>query len=167
MIEKFMLLVQDDPREEALMHRALSWYKTVVVARDGAEALEYLLGQSDEGRHGVPPLPELVLLDLKPPKIDALEILRRIRATERTRDVPVVILTSSREDEEFLEGYRLGANSYVRKPVDFIELMETVRRIGLYWLLVNHPPLASGIRCALSRVQTHKTELVETTREFR
>jgi two-component system response regulator len=146
MVEKVILLDEGDPKEEALIRRSLNWCKTVVAARDGVEALELLLGQSDEAQQGVPPVPELVLLDLKLPKIDGLEVLRRIRAAERTRLVPVVILASSAEEEDIHEGYRLGANSYIRKPVDFIELAETVRRIGMYWLLVNQPPMAPRSR---------------------
>jgi CheY-like chemotaxis protein len=106
------------------------------VTRDGVEALDYLLGQNGTTK----PVPQLVLLDLKLPKIDGLEVLRRIRAHERTRLLPVVILTSSVEERDLLEGYRLGTNSYVRKPVDFVEFTEAVRQLGLYWLMVNTMP---------------------------
>jgi CheY-like chemotaxis protein len=140
--EKTILLIEDNPRDEALTLRALKKHDvqgTVVVARDGAEALDYLLGPDGDGVHAGRPLPELVLLDLKLPKIDGLEVLRRIRAAERTRLLPVVILSSSVEDSDILEGYRLGTNSYVRKPVDFVEFTEAVRQLGLYWLVVNRP----------------------------
>ena len=143
--EKTILLVEDNPRDEALTLRALNKHdvqRNVVVARDGAEALDYLLGPNGDGAHAGYPLPELVLLDLKLPKIDGLEVLRRIRAAERTRLLPVVILSSSAEDSDIREGYRLGTNSYVRKPVDFVEFTEAVRQLGLYWLVVNRPPPA-------------------------
>ena len=148
MREKILLLVEDNPKDEALTLRALrtqNIQNTVIVARDGVEALEYLLGLEN----GVPanerPLPELVLLDLKLPKIDGLEVLRRIRAADRTRLLPVVILTSSVEEVDLVSGYRLGTNSYVRKPVDFIEFNEVVRQLGLYWLALNRPPPVSEI----------------------
>jgi two-component system response regulator len=146
--EKIIFLVEDNPKDEALTLRALERQNvrnSVIVARDGVEALEYLLGSSDAAKAS-PPLPELVLLDLKLPKIDGLEVLRRLRAAERTRLLPVVILTSSAEERDILEGYRLGTNSYVRKPVDFVEFAEAVRQLGLYWLLLNQPPPTSGIQ---------------------
>jgi two-component system response regulator len=111
----------------------------VVVTRDGVEALDYLL---PAGGNAAQPLPELVLLDLKLPKLDGLEVLRRLRDHERTRRLPVVILTSSAEERDILEGYRLGTNSYVRKPVDFAEFTEAVRYLGLYWLILNTAPPA-------------------------
>jgi CheY-like chemotaxis protein len=114
-----------------------------LVARDGVEALDYLLGRDAARRE---PLPGLVLLDLKLPKLDGLEVLRRIRAAERTRLLPVVILTSSAEERDILEGYRLGTNSYARKPADLLEFAEAVRQLGLYWLLLNRPPPTSGIQ---------------------
>lgn len=142
--DKRILLVEDNPRDEALTRRALqkhNFQAAVVVARDGAEALDYLLG-SDGTPAGA--LPQLVLLDLKLPKIDGLEVLRRIRANETTRLLPVVILTSSTEERDILEGYRLGTNSYVRKPVDFVAFTEAVRQLGLYWLLLNTMPPLRG-----------------------
>lgn len=142
--DKRILLVEDNPRDEALTRRALqkhNFQAAVVVARDGAEALDYLLG-SDGTPAGA--LPQLVLLDLKLPKIDGLEVLRRIRANETTRLLPVVILTSSTEERDILEGYRLGTNSYVRKPVDFVAFTEAVRQLGLYWLLLNTTPPLRG-----------------------
>ena len=135
MRRKYILLVEDNPDDEMLTQRALQKHNIsneVVVARDGAEALEYL-AKADA-------LPELVLLDLKLPKIDGLEVLKRLRAAERTRLLPVVILTSSREENDVVTGYRLGANSYVRKPVDFEHFLEAVRQLGLYWLVLNEPP---------------------------
>ena len=143
MREKILLLVEDNPKDEALTLRALQKQNikdTVIVVRDGAEALEYLLGRDGDTAASARPLPELVLLDLKLPKIDGLEVLRRIRADERTRLLPVVILTSSAEEADIASGYRLGTNSYVRKPVDFLEFNEAVRQLGLYWLVLNHPP---------------------------
>jgi CheY-like chemotaxis protein len=138
-----ILLVEDNPQDEALTLRALKKHQflnEIVIARDGVQALEYLLGAAPELDLEPAPLPQLVLLDLKLPKIDGLEVLRRIRSAERTRLLPVVILTSSAEDRDLLEGYRLGTNSYVRKPVDFAEFADAVRQVGLYWLLLNEPP---------------------------
>ncbi len=135
MSDKTILLVEDNPDDEALTLRAFqknNITNAVSVARDGAEALAYLSGGSD--------LPQLVLLDLKLPKVDGLEVLRRLRADARTRLLPVVILTSSTEERDLVESYRLGANSYVRKPVDFVEFVDAVRQLGLYWLLLNQPP---------------------------
>ena len=143
MNEKLILLVEDNPKDEALTMRALRKHQidgNVVVARDGVEALAYLLGPAGDGDRRAGPLPQLVLLDLKLPRIDGFEVLRRIRAAEQTRLLPVVILTSSAEERDLVEGYRLGTNSYVRKPVDFIEFTEAVRQLGLYWLVLNCPP---------------------------
>jgi two-component system, response regulator len=139
------LLVEDNPDDEALTRRALAKnniHNEVVVAHDGAEALEYLLGTGTPAGTGGPP--EVVLLDLKLPKVDGLEVLRRIRANERTRLLPVVILTSSREERDLIAGYGLGANSYIRKPVDFGQFVEAVRQLGLYWLVLNEPPPESA-----------------------
>jgi two-component system response regulator len=139
--EKNILLVEDNPKDEALTLRALrksNIVNRVDVARDGAEALDYLLSPDAEGNHR--PLPQLVLLDLKLPKVDGHEVLRRIRAEARTKLLPVVILTTSVEDADRLDGYRLGANSYVRKPVDFAHFVEAVAQLGLYWLVLNEQP---------------------------
>ena len=143
MADKIILLVEDNPDDEKLTIRALHKNKIsneVVVARDGLEALDYLLGRgSDAGNH-LKPLPQVVLLDLKLPKMDGLEVLRRLRAHERTKLLPVVILTSSNEEQDRITGYGLGANSYVRKPVDFNQFIEAARQLGLYWLVLNEPP---------------------------
>jgi len=135
-MQKKILLVEDNPDDEALTKRALKTnniQNEVVVARDGAAALEYLLGDAGE-------LPAVVLLDLKLPKVDGLEVLRRVRAEARTRLLPVVILTSSKEEQDVVSGYSLGANSYVRKPVDFDEFVRAASQLGLYWLLLNEQP---------------------------
>ena len=145
MREKVILLVEDNPDDEALTLRALKKNdirNQVVVARDGAQALEYLFGTGERKERDPEVLPELVLLDLKLPRVDGLEVLRRIRADERTRLLPVVILTSSKEQRDLVEGYGYGANSYIRKPVDFGQFVEAVRQLGLYWLVLNETPLA-------------------------
>ena len=116
----------------------------VNVVRDGAEAIEYLLGSGEEIKRQNRDLPQLVLLDLKLPKLAGLEVLRRIRGAERTKALPVVIFTSSKEERDIVEGYRLGANSYIRKPIDFAEFAEAVRQLGLYWLILNEPIPSSG-----------------------
>ena len=133
-----ILLVEDNPDDVALTMRALKSHNItndVVVAQDGAQALDYLFGA--KGKAPVGDLPAVVLLDLKLPKVNGLEVLQRIRATEATRLLPVVILTSSDEERDIIDGYSLGANSYVRKPVDFVEFTEAARQLGLYWLLMN------------------------------
>ena len=132
--KNYILLVEDDPDDEALTLRALEKHhlaNEVIVARDGAEALEHLFNSSDHV------LPQVVLLDLKLPKIDGIEVLRRIRASDRTKLLPVVVLTSSNEERDICDSYSFGANSYVRKPVDFGEFSDAVGRLGLYWLLLN------------------------------
>ena len=141
MKNKVILLVEDNPDDEALTLRAFkknNITNEILVARDGAEALDYLLGSGGSGRAIIEP--QVVLLDLKLPKVDGLEVLRRLRAEERTRLLPIVILTSSKEDRVVIESYRLGCNSYVRKPVSFDEFLEAARSLGLYWLLLNQSP---------------------------
>lgn len=143
MTNKNILLVEDNPDDEALTLRALRKHNIaneVVSARDGAEALDYLFGTGAWDGRDPRQLPQVVLLDLKLPKVDGLEVLRRIRADERTRLLPVVILTSSNEEQDRIDGYGLGANSYVRKPVNFDEFVDAVKQLGLYWLVLNEPP---------------------------
>lgn len=136
-----ILLVEDNPDDVALTLRAFEKNRIqneIEVVEDGAEALEYLFGNGNGERPR--PLPQLVLLDLQLPKVGGLEVLKRIRAHERTRLLPVVILTSSREERDLVEGYSLGANSYIRKPVDFGQFLEAVRQLELYWLVLNEAP---------------------------
>jgi two-component system response regulator len=140
---KVILLVEDNPDDEALTLRALNKNNIkndVVVARDGAEALDYLFGTGKYAGRDTALMPQVVLLDLKLPKIEGLEVLRRVRADERTKLMPVVILTSSNEDQDRIAGYGLGANSYVRKPVDFSQFLDAARHLGLYWLVLNEAP---------------------------
>jgi two-component system, response regulator len=141
--ERTILLVEDNPDDEELTLRALrknNIKNEVVVARDGKEALDYIFGEGAHAGRDIREMPQLMLLDLKLPKIDGLGVLQRLRADERMRMIPVVILTSSKEDNDLVQGYSLGANSYVRKPVDFGEFMEAVRQLGLYWLVLNELP---------------------------
>lgn len=145
MNNKAILLVEDNPDDEVLTLDALAANHVgndVVVARNGVEALDYMFGTGKFAGRDPTDLPSVVLLDLKLPKIDGLEVLRRIRADERTRYQPVVILTSSNEEEDRMKGYSLGANSYVRKPVDFDEFLQAAGQLGLYWLLLNQAPSA-------------------------
>jgi len=138
-----ILLVEDNPDDELLTLDALAANNIsneVVVARDGVEALDYLFGSGSYNGRDPEDLPSIVLLDLKLPKLDGLEVLQRVRADPRTRLLPVIILTSSTEEEDRLRGYSLGANSYVRKPVDFDEFIRAAGQLGLYWLLLNEPP---------------------------
>ncbi len=148
-MQKKILLVEDNPDDEALTLRALKRHNIgnpVVVAHDGVEALDYLFGTGPHAGREVSDLPQVMLLDIKVPRIDGLEVLRQVRADERTRRLPVVILTSSKEERDVVRGYDLGANSYVRKPVDFTEFLEAVRQLGLYWLILNESPPNAGVR---------------------
>jgi CheY-like chemotaxis protein len=147
MASKAILLVEDNPDDEALTLRALRRHNVtnqVIVAHDGAEALDWLFVTGTHADRDPNIVPQVILLDLKLPKVDGLEVLRRIRADDHTKLLPVVILTSSKEEEDILNGYRLGANSYVRKPVDFVEFTDAVRQLGLFWLLLNEPPTRPG-----------------------
>jgi two-component system response regulator len=147
MENKVILLVEDNPDDVELTLRALkknNIKNEVIVARDGAEALDYLFGAGQYAGRDQADSPTVVLLDLKLPKVDGLEVLRRIRADERTRLLPVVILTSSKEEQDVVNGYRFGCNSYVRKPVNFDEFVEATRQLGLYWLLLNEGPPGRG-----------------------
>ena len=138
-----ILLVEDNPSDEKLTLLAFKHCgvpNEIVVERDGAAALDYLLGTGAHAGQDPPRLPALVLLDLNLPKIEGLEVLRRIRAAERIRRLPVVILTSSKEEEDIVRSYELGANAYVRKPVDFTEFAEVAKTLGLFWLTVNQAP---------------------------
>jgi two-component system response regulator len=142
-MDKAILLVEDNPDDEALTLRALkknNIRNEVVIAHDGAEALDYLFGTGQYTGRNTDVLPQVVLLDLNLPKVEGLEVLRRVRADKRTKLLPVVILTSSNEEQDRIDGYGLGANSYVRKPVDFTQFMEAARQLGLYWLILNEPP---------------------------
>lgn len=141
--DKVILLVEDNPDDEALTLRALkknNIKNEVVIARDGAEALDYLFRTGTHAGRETSELPQVVLLDLKLPKVDGLEVLRRLRADARTKRLPVVVLTSSKEEQDIVKSYDLGANSYVRKPVDFTQFAEGVRQLGLYWLVLNEAP---------------------------
>ena len=140
---KVILLVEDNPDDVQLTLRALKKSKImneVVIAADGVEALDYLYGTGKYAGRNTALLPQLVLLDLKMPRKDGLEVLQHIRADERTKLMPVVVLTTSSEDRDRVESYKLGANSYVRKPVDFIQFAEAVQQLGLYWLVLNEGP---------------------------
>lgn len=147
MYKKVILLVEDNPDDEALTLRALKTNNVmnkVVVARDGVEALDYLLGTGKHAGRDPEELPVLVLLDLKLPKMDGLEVLRRLRAEDRTSILPVVILTSSDEEQDLVNGYKSGANSYIRKAVNFDRFTEAIKQLGLYWLVLNEPPPLLG-----------------------
>jgi two-component system, response regulator len=144
MEDKMILLVEDNPDDEALTIRALKKNNIgnrLEIVRDGVEAIDFLFGIGSYKDRDMKDTPQVVLLDLKLPKMDGLEVLRRIRENESTRLLPVVILTSSKEEQDILKGYKLGANSYVRKPVDFDQFVEAVRQLGLYWLVLNESPV--------------------------
>jgi CheY-like chemotaxis protein len=139
-----ILLVEDNPDDEALTLRAFkksNLTNEIVVAHDGREALDYLFGAGLYAERDTSVTPQLILLDLKLPKIDGLEVLRRIRGNDSTRLLPVVILTSSKEQEDLVRSYSLGANSYIRKPVDFNQFVGAVQQLGLYWLVLNEYPI--------------------------
>jgi len=143
MPERIILLVEDDPDDEVLTLRALKQNNItneVVVAHDGVEALDYLFATGVYAGRDRQVMPMLILLDLKLPKLDGLDVLRRVRSDDRTECLPVVILTSSNEAKDLVQSYSLGANSYIRKPVDFAQFSEAVRQLGLYWLVWNEPP---------------------------
>lgn len=140
---KIILLAEDNPDDELLIKRALekrNILNQIVVAHDGVEALDYLFGTGLYEGRDVSAMPQIILLDLKLPQLDGLEVLRRLRADEQCKLLPVVILTSSDEEKDIVESYRLGANSYIRKPVDFAQFSDAVQQLGLYWLVLNQLP---------------------------
>ena len=142
-----ILLVEDNPNDLELTMRALRKARLgnhIQVARDGAEAIDYLFGEGAFAGRDVNDTPKMILLDLKLPKVDGIEVLRRIKADPRTQFVPVVVLTSSKEQRDVVESYRLGVNSYIVKPVDFERFVTAVQELGMYWLLLNQPPKLEG-----------------------
>lgn len=144
MTKKVILLVEDNPDDELLTIRALKKNKIlneVVVARDGAEALDYLFGTGVHSGRDMSVQPQVVLLDLNLPKVSGLDVLKRIRSEETTHLLPVVILTTSNEEKDLVGSYSLGANSYIRKPVDFEQFSESIRQLGMYWLVLNRAPV--------------------------
>lgn len=145
MAQKILLLVEDNPDDEALTLRALQKYNLanqIVVARDGQEALDFLFGEGQYAARDTNVQPQVILLDLKLPKINGLQVLERLRGEPQTRHIPVVVLTSSNEEQDIVRSYDLGANSYVRKPVNFEQFLEAARQLGLYWLVLNEVPYA-------------------------
>lgn len=147
MEQKIILLVEDDPNDVDLTLRALkksNIANETVVVRDGQEALDWIFGSGSFSGRDTSVIPEVVLLDLKLPKVDGLEVLKRLRANEKTSLLPIVILTSSKEEKDLVNGYKLGANSYIRKPVDFLQFAEAVKQLKLYWLVLNEPPPTAG-----------------------
>lgn len=146
-MSKVVLLVEDNPTDEKLTLRAFkkaNIANPIVVVRDGVEALDYLFGKGQYAGRDVEALPAVTLLDLNLPRVDGLEVLRQVRSDARTKLLPVVILTSSKEEEDVARGYVLGANAYVRKPVDFGEFVQAAQALGLFWLLLNEPPPSRG-----------------------
>jgi two-component system response regulator len=140
-----ILLVEDNPHDVELALHALrknNFSNRIHVVRDGAEALDFIFGAGPYADRSINEAPKVVLLDLKLPKVDGLEVLKRVKADPRTRMIPVVVLTSSREESDIVASYQLGVNSYIVKPIDFQQFTEAVRHLGLYWLLLNHPPRA-------------------------
>jgi CheY-like chemotaxis protein len=140
---RVILLVEDNPDDEALAIRALKRHHVqneIVVAHDGVEALDYLFGQGKYAGRDISNKPSVVILDLKLPRVDGLEVLRRLRGNDATKLLPVVVLTTSNEEKDLLDSYSLGCNSYIRKPVDFLQFSEAIRQLGMYWLLMNEPP---------------------------
>jgi two-component system, response regulator len=145
--DRVILLVEDNPRDEELTLRALkksNIVNPIVVAHDGVEALDYLFGRGAHANRDRAAMPQVVLLDLKLPKVDGLEVLKALRANEFTKLLPVVVLTSSVEEQDLIRSYSLGANSYVRKPVDFVQFIDAVRQLGLYWLILNETAPVTG-----------------------
>lgn len=148
-VNKVILLVEDNPSDIGLTKRALDRCRIgnqLVVAEDGQEALDYLFGSGGHQGRDVADMPALTLLDLKLPKVTGLDVLRRLRADVRTRRLPIVILTSSKEESDMTRGYDLGVNSYVVKPVDFIQFQKAIEQLGLYWLVVNEPPPIASVK---------------------
>jgi len=142
-MSKIILLVEDNPDDAKLTLRAFkrsNMANPIVVARDGVEALDFVFARGAYAERAGKPLPTLIILDLKLPRLDGLGVLRAVRGDERTRLIPVVVLTSSKEEQDLIHSYALGANSYVRKPVDFTEFLEAARVLGIYWLMMNQPP---------------------------
>lgn len=151
MTDRYILLVEDNPDDEELTLLSLrknNLSHEIIVVRDGVEAIEFLSGQGQYVGRDVSRLPTVILLDLKLPKLDGLGVLRKLRADERTRMLPVVVLTSSSQDADVLASYNLGANSYVRKPVEFGAFVEAVSNLGLYWLMLNRPPPLRAVSAA-------------------
>ena len=150
---KAIMLVEDNPDDRDLTLRALkknNIANQVIVTEDGVEALDYLFGTGKYDGRDVSEVPLFILLDLKLPKVDGIEVLKKLRADDRTAIIPVVILTSSNEDQDMLRGYKLGANSYVRKPVDFDQFTDTVKQLGMYWLVINESPMKADLSPAFS-----------------